>query len=116
MRRTIHLCFHPRLSVPGPSENLSITNKSDKLSLNVTSAFLFTISGKPPILSLTVYGADQYLVPDELSRYIIGDQTPGLKFENGDLLVIGALSFSLLMTPVPTSYGPAQKDQLKHHP
>jgi hypothetical protein len=73
------------------SENLFITNKSDKLSLNATSAFLFTFSGKPPIKStgfwsLTVYGADQYLVPNELGRYVIGDRTSGLKFENGDLV------------------------------
>jgi hypothetical protein len=61
------------------------------LSLNATSAFLFTFSGKPPIKStgfwsLTVYGADQYLVPNELGRYVIGDRTSGLKFENGDLV------------------------------
>ncbi|KAI1603935.1 hypothetical protein PtrCC142_003897 [Pyrenophora tritici-repentis] len=73
------------------SENLFITNKSDNLTLNATSAFLFTFSGRPPIKStgfwsLTVYGADQYLVPNELGRYVIGDRSKQLKFENGGLV------------------------------
>lgn len=70
------------------SENLFITNKSDNLTLGATAAFLFTFSGKPPIRatgfwSLTVYGADQYLVPNELGRYVIGDRSTQLKFEDG---------------------------------
>jgi hypothetical protein len=73
------------------SENLFITNKSDNLTLSATSAFLFTFFGKPPIKStgfwsLTVYGADQYLVPNELGRYVIGDRSTQLKYENGDLV------------------------------
>jgi hypothetical protein len=73
------------------SENLFITNKSDNVTLSPTSAFLFTFSGKPPIKStgfwsLTVYGADQYLVPNELGRYVIGDRSTQLKFENGGLV------------------------------
>jgi hypothetical protein len=73
------------------SENLFITNKSDNLTLNATSAFLFTFSGKPPIKStgfwsLTVYGADQYLVPNELGRYVVGDRSTQLKFEDGGLV------------------------------
>jgi hypothetical protein len=73
------------------SENLFITNKSDNLTLNATSAFLFTFFGKPPIKStgfwsLTVYGADQYLVPNSLGRYVIGDRSTQLKFEDGGLV------------------------------
>ncbi|CAN9202327.1 unnamed protein product [Alternaria alternata] len=76
------------------SENLFITNKSDNLTLSATSAFLFTFSGKPPIKStgfwsLTVYGADQYLVPNELGRYVIGDRSTQLKYENGGLVYGG---------------------------
>ncbi|KAH6865265.1 hypothetical protein BKA58DRAFT_414006 [Alternaria rosae] len=36
--------------------------------------------------SLTVYGADQYLVPNELGRYVIGDRSTQLKYENGCLV------------------------------
>ncbi|KAI4659432.1 uncharacterized protein J4E78_005860 [Alternaria triticimaculans] len=73
------------------SENLFITNKSDNLILSPTSAFLFTFFGKPPIKStgfwsLTVYGADQYLVPNELGRYVIGDRSTQLKYEDGGLV------------------------------
>ncbi|EAT85284.2 hypothetical protein SNOG_07818 [Parastagonospora nodorum SN15] len=73
------------------SENLFITNKSDNLTLGATEAFLFTFSGKPPIKStgfwsLTVYGADQYLVPNELGRYVVGDRSTQLKFEDGGLV------------------------------
>jgi len=72
-------------------ENLSITNKSDNLTLSARSAFLFTFFGKPPIKStgfwsLTVYGADQYLLSNELGRYVIGDRSMQLKFENRDLV------------------------------
>jgi hypothetical protein len=35
---------------------------------------------------LTVYGADQYLVPNELGRYVIGDRSTQLKFEDGGLV------------------------------
>jgi hypothetical protein len=73
------------------SENLFITNKSDNLTLGATEAFLFTFSGKPPIKSkgfwsLTVYGADQYLVPNKLERYVVGDRSTQLKFEDGGLV------------------------------
>ncbi|KAI4945214.1 hypothetical protein J4E91_008193 [Alternaria rosae] len=73
------------------SENLFIRNKSDNLTLSPTSAFLSTFFGKPPIKSigfwsLTVYGADQYQVPNELGRYVIDDRSAQLKFENGGLV------------------------------
>lgn len=73
------------------SENLFITNKSDNVTLSANSAFLFTFFGKPPIKStgfwsLTVYGADQYLVPNKLGRYVIGDRSTQLKFESGGLV------------------------------
>ncbi|EUC51003.1 hypothetical protein COCMIDRAFT_21406 [Bipolaris oryzae ATCC 44560] len=73
------------------SENLFITNKSDNVTLGENSTFLFTFFGKPPIKStgfwsLTVYGADQYLVPNELGRYVIGDRSTQLKFESGGLV------------------------------
>jgi hypothetical protein len=73
------------------SENLFITNKSDNLTLSANEAFLFTFSGKPPIKStgfwsLTVYGADQYLVPNELGRYVIGDRSTQLKYEDRGLV------------------------------
>jgi len=73
------------------SENLFITNKSDNLTLGAEQAFLFTFSGKPPIKStgfwsLTVYGADQYLVPNGLGRYVVGDRSVHLRFEEGGLV------------------------------
>ena len=73
------------------SENLFITNKSGKLSLYASLVFLIMFYGKPPIKStsfwsLIVYGADQYLVPNELGRYVIGDRSTQSKYENGDLV------------------------------
>ncbi|KAB2099642.1 hypothetical protein AG0111_0g12224 [Alternaria gaisen] len=79
---------------PVQSENLFITNKSDNLTLSATSAFLFTLFGKPPtkstgFWSLTVYGAGQYLVPNELGWYVIGDRSTQLKYEDGGLVYGG---------------------------
>lgn len=43
----------------------------------------------PPVeafWSLTMYGADFYLVPNEINRYAIADYTPGLEYnEDGSL-------------------------------
>jgi hypothetical protein len=36
-----------------------------------------------------VYGADQYLVPNELGRYVIGDRSTQLKYEDGGLVYGG---------------------------
>jgi len=73
------------------SENLFITNKNNNLTLAANSSYLFTFSGKPPIKSigfwsLTVYGAQLYLVPNSLGRYEIGDRSPDLRFESGGLV------------------------------
>jgi len=73
------------------SENLFITNVNNNLTLPANSSFLFTFSGRPPIKSigfwsLTVYGAQLYLVPNSLGRYEIGDRSPDLRFESGGLV------------------------------
>ncbi|GAM83845.1 hypothetical protein ANO11243_018350 [Dothideomycetidae sp. 11243] len=59
-------------------------------SLGADQAYLFTFFGAPPVdackggfWSLTVYGAGQFLVPNSLGRYEIGDRTPGLHYPDG---------------------------------
>lgn len=64
-------------------------------SLGAREAYLFTFFGRPPVLplqgqsgmqggfwSLTAYGADQFLIPNQLGRYEIGDRS-GITYEDG---------------------------------
>ena len=56
-------------------------------TLAPSQSLLFTFSGRPPIhplgfWSLTVYGADQYLVPNTLNRFEVGDRS-NLTFNDG---------------------------------
>lgn len=56
-------------------------------SLACNESFLFTFSGRPPIKtrgfwSLTIYGSDQYLVPNALKRFELGDRS-NLTFPDG---------------------------------
>ena len=49
---------------------------------------LFTFSGKPKLKpagfwSLSVYGANSYLVPNPINRYEVGDRTYNLTYEDG---------------------------------
>ena len=51
-------------------------------------ALIFTFSRRPPVKSigfwsLTAYNAAQFLIPNSLDRYEIGDRTQGLKFVSG---------------------------------
>lgn len=55
--------------------------------LGANESFLFTFSGRPPIKkegfwSLTVYGGDQYLIPNTLNRFEVGDRS-NLTFVDG---------------------------------
>jgi len=56
-------------------------------TLGANESFLFTFSGRPPIerdgfWSLTIYGADQYLIPNDLGRFEVGDRG-NLTFTDG---------------------------------
>lgn len=60
-------------------------------TLQPNESYLFTFSGRPPVnsdgfWSLTLYGANQYFVPNSLQRYEIGDRSTQLRFENGGLV------------------------------
>jgi len=62
-------------------------------SLTAKQAYLFTFYGLPPVdttkggfWSLTAYTADQFLVPNGLGRYEVGDRTEGLHYSDGTLL------------------------------
>nr|POE87910.1 hypothetical protein CFP56_11139 [Quercus suber] len=69
--------------------NTSLRSSSDQasglgsslLSLSVDESLLYTFSGKPPVhaetgfWSLTAYGADNYLIPNNQSVYALGDRS-----------------------------------------
>lgn len=56
-------------------------------TLDQDEALVYTFSGKPPLMatgfwSLTAYGPDNYLVPNELGRYALGDRS-NLTYSDG---------------------------------
>ena len=62
----------------------------NSLSLEANQSLLVTYSGKPPLKaagfwSLTIYGADQYLIPNTLNRYEVGDRN-NLTYEDGSFV------------------------------
>ncbi|QIX02319.1 hypothetical protein AMS68_007836 [Peltaster fructicola] len=57
-------------------------------TLSANGSWLFTFSGKPRVKapgfwSLSVYGADQYLIKNPLNRFEVGDRTYSLVYEDG---------------------------------
>ncbi|KAH8888086.1 hypothetical protein GQ53DRAFT_654934 [Thozetella sp. PMI_491] len=75
---------------------LALTNEQTtypsypNIVLNASQAALFSFNVKPKITSrgfwsLTVYGEDQYLIPNDLSRYSIGDRS-NMTLSNGQPL------------------------------
>ena len=61
-------------------------------SLQANQSFLYTFSRKPPILtqlggfwSLTFYGADQYLIPNPLNIFEVGDRS-NITYDDGSLI------------------------------
>lgn len=62
--------------------------------LEKNKALLFTFAGKPKLFSegfwsLTVYGDDQYLIPNPLDRYEAGDRTHSIQYQDGSGPVYG---------------------------
>lgn len=62
-------------------------------TLNPKQAYLFTFYGLPPVdsskggfWSLTAYTEQQFLVPNSIGRYEVGDRTEGLHYSDGTLL------------------------------
>lgn len=72
--------------------------------LQAHQAYLFTFSGKPKLQptgfwSLTAYGEDQYLVPNSLGRYALGDRS-NLTYPDGTPLTAKADGqFQILLQP-----------------
>lgn len=67
---------------------------SSTFSLAANQSLLLTFSGKPLLRpsgfwSLSVYGADQYLIPNSLNRFEIGDRSTNLTYQDGGGLVYG---------------------------
>ena len=57
-------------------------------SLEPNKSLLLTFSGKPKVSklgfwSLSIYGEDQYLIPNSLNRFEVGDRTYSLTYEDG---------------------------------
>ncbi|KIW51861.1 hypothetical protein PV05_10543 [Exophiala xenobiotica] len=62
---------------------------TSQFQLEPNQSLLVTFSGKPKLQSsgfwsLTVYGADQYLIANELNRFEVGDRTYNLTYPYGD--------------------------------
>lgn len=67
---------------------------TSEVTLEPNTSYLLTFSGKPQLKksgfwSYTVYGADQYLVPNSLNRYEIGDRSVALIYQDGSGPVYG---------------------------
>lgn len=64
---------------------------SSTATFQPNTSLLFTFSGKPKLKasgfwSLSIYGADQYLIPNSLNRFEIGDRSDNLTYINGGLV------------------------------
>ena len=62
---------------------------TSSFNLAPNSSLLVTFSGKPRLQpegfwSLSVYGADQYLIANDLYRFEVGDRTYNLTYEDGE--------------------------------
>ena len=69
---------------------------TSQFSLAVNTSLLFTFSGKPPVQlqdfgfwSLTVYGADQYLIPNPINRPSVSDRVYNLTYQGSNETVYG---------------------------
>lgn len=66
---------YPGYTVPGS------VSGSDRFNISKNESYILTFSSGPPRLkksgfwSLTIYGEDQYLIPNELGRYNLGDRS-----------------------------------------
>ena len=74
------------------------------LAITANQSYILTFSGKPPVTafwSITIYGADNYLVPNSINRYALGDRS-NLTYADGDLVYGDPTSnspFSILIQP-----------------
>ncbi|CAN5130366.1 DUF1254 domain-containing protein [soil metagenome] len=73
---------------PSEATYLSASTNSFGVSLDGRVGYTLTLPGTgwPPVTapgfwSLTMYGADNFLVENSINRYSIGGRTPGLKYE-----------------------------------
>ena len=67
---------------------------SSVVSLAPNTSLLFTFSGKPKLQgfgfwSITVYGANQYLIPNPINRPSVGDRTFNITYQNSTTPVYG---------------------------
>ncbi|THW06225.1 hypothetical protein D6D24_10008, partial [Aureobasidium pullulans] len=67
------------------------TGFTSSASLSSGQALLLTFSGKPPLKktgfwSLSIYGADQYLIPNPIDLFEIGDRSSNLTYQHGGLV------------------------------
>jgi hypothetical protein len=88
------------------------TGFTSAVSLPTNSSLLITFSRKPPVLqygfwSLTLYGPDQYLIPNPVNRFEVGDRSLNLTYQNSNKLVYGPSAnasadgpFQVLVQPV----------------
>ncbi|KAH7088843.1 hypothetical protein FB567DRAFT_619633 [Paraphoma chrysanthemicola] len=69
---------------------------TSQFSLAPNTSLLFTFSGKPPVTladygfwSLTVYGANQYLIPNPVNRLSVGDRLYTITYQGSNQTVYG---------------------------
>ncbi|KAF3008396.1 hypothetical protein E8E13_000789 [Curvularia kusanoi] len=72
------------------------TGFTSQFSLAENQSLLWTFSGKPPVQaqdfgfwSVTVYGDDQYLIPNPIGRSSVSDRTWNLTYQESDQKVYG---------------------------
>ncbi|KAH8676446.1 hypothetical protein BGZ60DRAFT_402643 [Tricladium varicosporioides] len=80
---TTEQALYPTFSPPNATDEL--------LNVGADEAVMFTFSGKPPVVgfwSLTIYGEDFYLIPNEVGVYSLGDRS-NITFADGAKIYSG---------------------------
>lgn len=81
---------NPFAVYPTGSNSSGLASANGGLELGADEAIIFTFSGRPPVQSagfwsLTLYGSDNFLIPNPIDTYALGDRS-GLTYPDGELV------------------------------
>jgi hypothetical protein len=81
----VHSAFLPWRSYSNSQQGSRHTTSLSNFNLEANESLLLTFSGKPLLKpsgfwSLSIYGADQYLIKNKLSRFSISDRSTNLTY------------------------------------